>query len=83
MSMQAKDWLTLPPRIDRIENVVFSEQEREQYDTFERNSYLQFLEQEITANTATALTNKLLQYCNGAVYTQDGSSVKTNSKKLE
>ena len=81
--MQAKDWLKLPTRMDLIEAVTFSECERKQYELFEKESYLQFLEQEITANTATALTNKLLQYCNGAVYTQDGSSVKTNSKKLE
>ena len=83
VSMQAKDWLKLPTRMDLIEAVTFSECERKQYELFEKESYLQFLEQEITANTATALTNKLLQYCNGAVYTQDGSSVKTNSKKLE
>ncbi len=83
MSMQAKDWLTLPPRIDRIENVVFSEQEREQYDTFERNSYLQFLEGEVTALSASTLTIKLLQFCNGAMYLEGKQYVPIHRKKLD
>ncbi len=83
MSMQADDWLTLPPRIDRIEPIVFSKQEREQYDTFEKNSYLQFLEGEVTALSAAALTMKLLQFCNGAMYFQEKQYIPIHRKKLD
>ena len=83
MSMQANDWLDLPQRMDLLQAVQFSELERKRYEKFEKDSYLQFLNEEITANSAAALTNKLLQYCNGAVYTQDGGRVEVNRKKLE
>ncbi len=83
MSMQANDWLDLPQRMDLLQLVQFSELERKRYENFEKDSYLQFLNEEITANSAAALTNKLLQYCNGAVYTQDGGRVEVNRKKLE
>ena len=78
MSMQADDWLDLPQRMDLLQAVQFSELERKRYEKFEKDSYLQFLNEEITANSAAALTNKLLQYCNGAVYTQDGGRVEVN-----
>lgn len=83
MSMQAKDWLDLPERMDLLQLVQFSEIERKRYEKFEKDSYLQFLEQEITANTAATLTGKLLQYCNGAVYTEKDVFIETNKKKLE
>ena len=83
ISMQAKDWLELPPRMDTTEHVVLSKKEKQDYETFEKQSYMQFLEGEVTALSAGALTNKLLQYCNGAMYLSDGGFVQTNSKKLE
>lgn len=83
MSMQAKDWLYLPDRMDLLQLVQFSEIERKRYEKFEKENYLQFLNEEITANSAAALTGKLLQYCNGAVYTQEGSVVKVNDVKLQ
>ena len=83
MSMQANDWLDLPQRMDLLQTVQFSELERKRYEKFEKDSYLQFLNEEITANSAAALTNKLLQYCNGAVYTEKDVFIETNRKKLE
>ena len=83
MSMQANDWLDLPQRMDLLQAVQFSELERKRYEKFEKDSYLQFLNEEITANSAAALTNKLLQYCNGAVYTEKDVFIETNRKKLE
>ena len=84
MSMQANDWLDLPQRMDLLQAVQFSELERKRYEKFEKDSYLQFLNEEITANSAAALTNKLLQYCNGAVYTEKKIFLlKQIEKKLE
>lgn len=82
ISMRAEDWLDMPERIDNIQAVRLSEKEQEEYNTFERESYLQFLEGEITAASRAALTNKLLQFSNGAVYNADGEYIKIHDKKL-
>ena len=81
ISMRAEDWLNMPKRIDNIQSVKLSEKEMKEYQDFERDSYIQFIEGEITAASAAALTNKLLQYSNGAMYLPDGDYVKTHDKK--
>ncbi len=83
MSMQAKDWLTLPERMDLIEMVKFSAQEQQQYETFEKQSYIKFLEGEVSASSAGVLTMKLLQYCNGSVYLSDKNYTTVNDAKLQ
>lgn len=71
MSMKAKDYLDLPPRINNYIEVDFSPKLQKMYDEFEREQVLELLEDnegEITAMNAAALSNKLLQFANGAVY---------------
>ena len=83
ISMKADDWLEMPERIDSIQTVKLSEKEMAAYEKFEKDAYLQFLEGEVTATSAAALTGKLLQYSNGAMYLPDGGYVKTSEKKLD
>lgn len=83
ISMTAEDWLEMPERVDRVQSVKLSDKEYKAYEDFERDSYLKFIGGEITAASAAALTNKLLQYSNGAVYTGDGGYLETSGKKLE
>lgn len=83
ISMKAEDWINMPERIDNIQSVKLSAKEMKEYLEFEKHSYIQFMEGEVTAASAAALTNKLLQYSNGAMYLPDGDYVKTNDKKLE
>lgn len=83
ISMKADDWLEMPERIDSIQTVKLSEKEMAAYEKFEKDVYLQFLEGEVTATSAAALTGKLLQYSNGAMYLPDGGYVKTSEKKLD
>ncbi len=83
ISMKAEDWLEMPERIDRVQTVRLSERELAAYEKFEREQYISFLEGEVTAATAAALTGKLLQYSNGAMYLPDGGYVKTSEKKLD
>lgn len=83
ISMKAVDWLTLPESIDTIKAVKLSKREMEQYLKFEKDSYIQFLEGEVTAASRAALINKLLQYANGAVYLEDGNYVSIHNKKLD
>lgn len=83
ISMRAEDWLEMPERLDNIQSVKLTQKEMQGYEKFERDSYLQFIEGEVTAASAAALTNKLLQYSNGAVYLPDGGYVLTSDIKLE
>lgn len=83
ISMKAEDWLDMPERIDNICYVELSEKEQELYDKFERESYLEFLQGSVVALKAAGLTNKLLQFSNGAMYLQEGGYINTNNKKLE
>lgn len=83
ISMKAEDWLEMPERIDNVCYVELNEKEQAIYDEFERESYMQFMQGEVMALTAASLTNKLLQFSNGAMYTSEGNYAKTNNKKLD
>jgi SNF2 family DNA or RNA helicase len=84
ISMKAEDYLSLPERIDRIISIPFPSQLQEQYNEFEESQILALLDlEEISAVNAGALTNKLLQFANGAVYSSDGDYVEVHKEKLE
>lgn len=85
MSMKAKDYLTLPKRITNTIRVNFDEALREKYSDFEREQVLALAEDgsEITALTAAALSNKLLQFANGAVYDEEGGVHWVHDLKIE
>lgn len=73
MSMEAKDYLKLPPRIDNIIEIKFPDELQKQYNDFEREMVLELFSNEedpldISVANAAALSNKLLQFANGAVY---------------
>lgn len=85
MSMKAKDYLTLPKRITNIIKVNFDEALRKQYETFEKEQVLSLLEDgaEITALSAATLSNKLLQFANGAIYDEGGGVHHVHDLKIE
>lgn len=83
LSMSADDWLEMPERLDNIRMVRLSDKEFSEYEQFERDSYFEFLEGEVSAASAAALTCKLLQYSNGAVYKEDKTYIDVHSRKLD
>lgn len=83
ISMKAEDWLDMPERIDSVVSVKMTAKQLAEYEQFERDCYMQFAEGEVTAATAATLTNKLLQYSNGAMYTSNGEYAITNEQKLD
>ena len=83
VSMKAEDWLDMPERIDSVVNVKMTPEQKSSYEQFEKEAYMQFMEGEVTAASAAALTNKLLQYSNGAMYTDTGEYAVTNNNKLD
>lgn len=83
VSMKAADWLTLPERIDCVTTVKLTAAQRKAYDKFERDMYIEFTEGDVSAVSAAALTNKLLQYSNGAMYTETGEYIEVGEGKLD
>jgi SNF2 family DNA or RNA helicase len=84
ISMKAADYLTLPERITTDIPVHLPEKTMGRYEEFEKSQILALIdEEEISAVNAAALTNKLLQFANGAVYGEDGDFFDIHSEKLE
>ena len=72
LSMSAEDYLELPKRIDLIEYVDLPNKTMGNYLEFEKELLLELDDgEEIEAVNAAALAGKLLQWCNGAVYTDE------------
>ena len=83
ISMKGTDYLTLPQLVMNEVAVKLSEKEMKTLDVMKRNLVATIDEDEITAANAAALSNKLLQMANGAVYDDNGSVIQIHDKKLE
>lgn len=84
VSMRTKDYLQLPECIHNTVTVKMSDTERTKYEQFERDQILALEESEdITAVNAAALSNKLQQYANGAIYDEDRNVHEVHTAKLE
>lgn len=70
VSMKSEDYLTLPPVIEDIVPVQLSPKAQRDYDEMETRMVLELVEsgEKITAVSAAALSTKLQQLANGAVY---------------
>ena len=84
LSMKALDFLDMP-ELTYINNYVeLSPKVKRQYDKFEEDQVLQLMqEEEITALSAAALSNKLLQFAGGAIYDADRQVHGVHNEKLE
>lgn len=83
ISMKADDYLRMPELTVNDIPVTLSENELKLYKTMEKDQLLQVDEEEITALSAAAVYNKLLQMANGGVYADDGSVIEIHKRKLE
>lgn len=85
MSMKAKDYLDLPERINNHIKLEMPESLRRAYKAFEKEKVLEIFETDaqITSANAAALSNKLLQFANGAVYDSEKDSHEIHTLKLE
>ena len=83
ISMKAVDYLDMPERIDNRIEVVMSAKEQKLYEDFQRDMVLSIGEDELDAVNAAALSNKLLQMANGAVYGDDRKVLPIHDRKLD
>lgn len=72
ISMKAEDYLEVPEKIELVASVVLDKKLLEAYRTFEKNLFVELPDgEEIEALSAAVLANKLLQWCNGAMYVDE------------
>jgi SNF2 family DNA or RNA helicase len=85
MSIRKKDVLKLPGQIYEDVELEAPPSLLKQYKQFERDKVLECLDEEgeIVAGSAAALTNKLLQFANGAIYDMDGAVHHLHDVKLD
>lgn len=82
ISMKADDYLDLPDKI--FINHEISLKNRKIYDELEQEFYFEFDKgSEVTAASKSVLINKLLQLCNGAVYTDGDKYQVVHDDKLD
>lgn len=85
MSIKKEDVLSLPGQIYEDVELTAPPALLKRYKEFERDSVLECLDEEgeIVAGSAAALTNKLLQFANGAIYDTDGKVHHLHDIKLD
>ena len=83
ISMKASDYLELPERLPPVEvPVVLDAKAWGVYKKMEKDCVLELQGKEITATAAAAVSNKLLQMANGAVYDDEKNVVEVHRAKL-
>lgn len=85
ISMKAEDYLQLPDITFHEIPVELDEKSRKAYSDLERQMVLELPEDEenISVTSAAALSNKLLQLANGAVYDDDHAVHEVHTCKIE
>ena len=85
ISMKSEDYLELPDLSYNEIPVVLNDKARKDYDKMERDFVLELeeAEEDITAVNAAALSNKLLQISNGAVYDNSGMYTEVHNAKID
>jgi len=85
LHMSAEDYLDVPPRIDLIESIELPPEALATYKEFEKTLLAELEDgEEVEAATAAVLANKLLQFANGAVYTDEKKNwSETHKVKLD
>ena len=83
ISMKAADHLKMPELVMNNVSVELSDEERDRYEELRQTLVLQLPETDITVANAAALSGKLLQMANGAIYDDDGETIQIHDRKLD
>jgi len=82
-SLKAKDYLQLPSCTSLYHKIEIDKNVRAQYEQLRKDMVVDIKKEKITAPTAAALANKLLQFTSGAVYNEEGETQEVHRSKLE
>ena len=83
ISMKSTDHLKMPELVSTQYEVRLSDAEAERYADLKQELILQLPDGEVTAANAAALTGKLAQLANGAIYADTGEMVEFHERKLD
>lgn len=88
ISMKAEDYLEMPVRTDNYIKLRMPDDIKKKYEDFEKEKVIDLLnnqgeESAINVVNAAALSNKLLQFANGAIYDENRNVYKVHDIKLE
>ena len=83
ISMKAEEHLKMPELLFNKYSVQMDEEEKKQYKNLKNTMVLELPEGEITAANAAALTSKLSQLSNGAIYADDEDVLTVHDRKLD
>ena len=83
ISMKADNFLKMPELVSTEVSVALSKKEKKIYDRMKKELVLKSDVGEITASNTAALTGKLMQMANGAVYGDDGKIAEIHGRKLD
>ena len=83
ISMKSEDHLQMPELISTEYDVELSEAERDRYEDLKQEFILNLPGGEVTAANAAALTGKLCQLANGAIYSDSGEVISFHDRKLD
>lgn len=83
ISMKALDYLNMPECVMASHEVEMSTQEKKLYDMLAKDLLIPLEDGDIDAANAAALSGKLLQMANGAVYDENGTARRIHNHKLE
>ena len=89
ISMKSEDYLQMPMRTDNFIKLRLPENIKKQYDDFEKEKVLELFSQtlndnvEVSVLNAATLSNKLLQFANGAIYDENKNVYNIHDVKLE
>jgi SNF2 family DNA or RNA helicase len=81
-SLRAEDYLQLPPLTKRYHSIELDRDVMAKYKELKREMVSEIEGQTVTAVTAAALANKLLQFTSGTIYAEDGD-VQAHQTKIE
>lgn len=83
VSMKSTDYLKMPECVINEVKVNLSEKETKMYKTLKKDLVLSIANKEIDAINAGALSNKLLQMANGAIYDENKNYIEFHNRKLD
>lgn len=83
ISMKSADYLQMPECVMNTVPVTLSEDEHKEYQDMARDLVLRLHGVEIDAANAAALSGKLCQLANGAIYTEDRFTLEFHERKLD
>ena len=83
ISMKATDHLQMPELISSRYEVELSPTERQKYEQLKKDLVLPVDDEEITAANVAALSGKLSQLANGAIYDDDKRAIQIHDRKID